>query len=180
MSTGQSPPKFPGGLLVNSQRFPAGFAFDKPCPFLHATETERKSKRRRNPYILNLRWGERTREPDLGYQKRGQRLVSSLAPPNNGNGAHGGVAQRGVPTDEKDSLSLVNYGPPVAGVSGVSTFFSCSLPNASCSGGTVARPGSVVTGAGGFWTTIFRSSSAAGKSPKPLKPKYSRNNKVVP
>src|SRR5690349_17705746 len=48
------------------------------------------------------------------------------------------------------------------------------------SGGVVAKPGSAVNGAGGFSTTIFRNSSAAGKSSSARNPKYSRNIDVVP
>src|SRR5688572_18640196 len=50
----------------------------------------------------------------------------------------------------------------------------------SCSGGAVARPGSTVRRLSGFWTGMRRSSSAAGKSSRPLRPKYSRNAAVVP
>src|SRR5438067_1515537 len=50
----------------------------------------------------------------------------------------------------------------------------------NCSGGAVASPGSTVNSDSGLVTAIFRSSSAAGKSSRLRKPKYSRNNDVVP
>ena len=56
-----------------------------------------------------------------------------------------------------------------------SSFFIPPSALASCSGGVVARPSAV-----GFSTGMRRSSSAAGKSPRPRRPKYSRNSAVVP
>jgi hypothetical protein len=67
-----------------------------------------------------------------------------------------------------------------------STSQRCSVSGAACdsvfssSGAAVARPGSTVTGAGGFSTGIRRNSSAAGRSSRPRRPKYSRNMGVVP
>src|ERR1044071_8086824 len=49
----------------------------------------------------------------------------------------------------------------------------------NCSGGAVARPGSTVSKDSGLVTGTLRSSSAAGRSSRLRKPKYSRKRAVV-
>src|SRR5688500_11590553 len=66
------------------------------------------------------------------------------------------------------------------GVSGVADSAGGSVCICNCSGGAVARPGSTVSRFSGFCTGMRRSSSAAGKSSRLLRPKYSRNAAVVP
>src|SRR5688572_32504638 len=60
---------------------------------------------------------------------------------------------------------------------------AASLPASACvncSGGAVARPGSTVKSDSGFSSGTRRSSLAAGRSAKVLRPKYSRKSGVVP